>query len=180
MNKLYFKSKLIKEIRKNLDPVKEVITIIASGISDEVPLSLKDGNVIRDGHNEELDELRKIQRSGKSFLTSLEAREKVNTGIKNLKVRFNKVFGYYIEVPKASTSKVPVEYERKQTLVNAERYITPELKEYEEKILNAEEKILTLEEQLFNDILIGWHRFEQKIPSSVVMTTGFAPRIPLK
>jgi DNA mismatch repair protein MutS len=148
-----FKSNLIKEIRKNLDPVKEVITIISSGISDEVPSNLKEGNVIRDGYNEELDELRKIQRSGKSFLTSLEAREKVQTGIKNLKVRFNKVFGYYIEIPKASTDKAPPEYERKQTLVNAERYITPELKEYEEKILNAEEKILALEEDLFNDIL---------------------------
>lgn len=151
---LDFKSNLIKEIRKNLDPVKEVTAIISSGIADEVPSSLKDGNVIRDEHNGELDELRKIQRSGKSFLTSLEAREKVSTGIKNLKVRFNKVFGYYIEVPKASIDKVPAEYERKQTLVNAERYVTPELKEYEEKILNAEEKISALEEELFNEILI--------------------------
>jgi DNA mismatch repair protein MutS len=149
-----FKPNLIKEIRKNLDPVDEVIKIVASGIADDVPASLKDGNVIRDRYNQDLDELRKIQRSGKSFLTSLEAREKVSTGIKNLKVRFNKVFGYYIEVPKASTDKVPPEYERKQTLVNAERYITPELKEYEEKILNAEEKILALEEELFNEILI--------------------------
>ena len=149
-----FKTNLIKEIRKNLDPVDDVIKTISLGIEDEVPSSLKDGNVIRDGYNDELDELRKIQRSGKSFLTSLEAREKVRTGIKNLKVRFNKVFGYYIEVPKASTNKVPTEYERKQTLVNAERYITPELKEYEEKILNAEEKILALEEDLFSKILV--------------------------
>jgi DNA mismatch repair protein MutS len=158
-----FKTSLIKEIRKNLDPVKEVTTIISTGISDEVPNSIKDGNVIRDGYNKELDELRKIQRSGKSFLTSLEAREKVRTGIKNLKVRFNKVFGYYIEVPKASTSRVPESYERKQTLVNAERYITPELKEYEEKILNAEEKISSLEEELFNNILVDISQYATRI-----------------
>ena len=148
-----FKAFLIKDIQKNIDPLPEVVNIIATGIEDEVPASIKDGNVIRDGYNEELDELRKIQRGGKSFLTSLEAREKVQTGIKTLKIRYNKVFGYYIEVPKASTVNVPQEYERKQTLVNAERYITPELKEYEEKILNAEEKILVLEEELFDQLL---------------------------
>ncbi|MCK5408670.1 MAG: DNA mismatch repair protein MutS [Candidatus Heimdallarchaeota archaeon] len=126
---------------------------MATGIEDEVPPSIKDGDVVREGYNDELDDLRKIQRSGKSFLTSLEAREKVQTGIKTLKVRFNKVFGYYIEIPKSVSENVPPEYERKQTLVNAERFITPELKEYEEKILNAEEKILVLEERLFNEIL---------------------------
>ncbi len=147
-----FKTALIKDIQKKIDPLPEVVKIIATGIEDEVPVSIKDGNVIREGYNEELDELRKIQRSGKSFLTSLEAREKVRTGIKNLKVRYNKVFGYYIEIPKASASSAPQEYERKQTLVNAERFITPELKEYEEKILNAEEKILVLEEKLFDQI----------------------------
>ena len=148
-----FKAYLIKDIKKNIDPLPEVVNIIATGIEDEVPVSIKDGNVIRDGYNKELDELRKIQRGGKSFLTSLEAREKVRTGIKTLKIRYNKVFGYYIEVPKASAVNVPQEYERKQTLVNAERYITPELKEYEEKILNAEEKILVLEEELFDQLL---------------------------
>ena len=148
-----FKASLIKDIQRNIDPLPEVVNIIATGIEDEVPASIKDGNVIREGYNEELDELRKIQRGGKSFLTSLEAREKVRTGIKTLKIRYNKVFGYYIEVPKASAVNVPQEYERKQTLVNAERYITPELKEYEEKILNAEEKILVLEEELFDQLL---------------------------
>ncbi len=148
-----FKASLIKDIQKNIDPLPEVVNIIAIGIEDEVPASIKDGNVIREGYNEELDELRKIQRGGKSFLTSLEAREKVRTGIKTLKIRYNKVFGYYIEVPKASAVNVPQEYERKQTLVNAERYITQELKEYEEKILNAEEKIIVLEEELFDQLL---------------------------
>jgi len=149
-----FKSSLLTDIHKKVDPLKEVVEIIAKGIEDEVPANIKDGDVIRDGYNEDLDELRKIQRGGKSFLTSLEARERVNTGIKNLKVRFNKVFGYYIEVPRASSDKVPTQYERKQTLVNAERFITPELKEYEEKILNAEERILVLEEELFYNVLM--------------------------
>ncbi|MCG3215147.1 MAG: DNA mismatch repair protein MutS [Candidatus Heimdallarchaeota archaeon] len=152
-NLLKFKTLLLKEIENNLDPLKEVVNIICTGIQDEVPVNIKDGNVIRDGYNADLDELRNIQRSGKSFLTSLEAREKVKTGIKTLKVRFNKVFGYYIEIPKASSEDVPSDYERKQTLVNAERFVTPELKEYEEKILNAEEKILVLEEELFNKIM---------------------------
>jgi DNA mismatch repair protein MutS len=158
-----FKTVLLKEIRKKLNPLKEVTCIIKTGIADEVPTSVKDGGVIRDGYNQELDELRTIQRSGKSFLSTLEAREKANTGIKNLKVRYNKVFGYYIEVPKASTNKVPAGYERKQTLVNAERYITPELKEYEEKILNAEEKILILEEELFSNILKEITQFASSI-----------------
>ena len=148
------KTELLKEVHKNLNPLKDVVSIILTGIEDEVPASIKDGNVIRDGYNAELDELRKIQRSGKSFLTSLEAREKVRTGIKTLKVRFNKVFGYYIEIPKASADNVPADYERKQTLVNAERFITAELKDYEEKILNAEEKIEKLEEELFNNIMV--------------------------
>ena len=158
-----FKTTLIKDIQKNIDPLPEVVKIIATGIENEVPASIKDGNVIREGYNEELDELRKIQRSGKSFLTSLEAREKVQTGIKNLKVRYNKVFGYYIEIPKASASNAPQEYERKQTLVNAERFITPELKEYEEKILNAEEKILVLEEKLFDQISEEISQFAEAI-----------------
>ncbi len=148
------KTSLLKEVHKNLNPLKEVVSIILTGIEDEVPASIKDGNVIRDGYNSELDDLRKIQRNGKSFLTSLEAREKVKTGIKTLKVRFNKVFGYYIEIPKASSENVPDDYERKQTLVNAERFITSELKDYEEKILNAEEKIEKLEEELFINIMI--------------------------
>ena len=158
-----FKTTLIKDIQKNIDPLPEVVKIIATGIENEVPASIKDGNVIREGYNEELDELRKIQRSGKSFLTSLEAREKVQTGIKNLKVRYNKVFGYYIEIPKASASNAPQEYERKQTLVNAERFITPELKEYEEKILNAEEKILVLEEKLVDQISEEISQFAEAI-----------------
>ncbi|MHA1346104.1 MAG: DNA mismatch repair protein MutS [Candidatus Heimdallarchaeaceae archaeon] len=159
------KTSLLQEIRENLDPVQKAVDTIAKGIEDEVPASIKDGNVVREGYNGELDELRKIQKNGKSFLTSLEAREKVQTGIKTLKVRFNKVFGYYIEIPKSVSENVPPEYERKQTLVNAERFITPELKEYEEKILNAEEKILVLEERLFNEILEDISKYATEIQS---------------
>ncbi|MCE7741634.1 MAG: DNA mismatch repair protein MutS [Candidatus Heimdallarchaeota archaeon] len=165
-----FKSSLLTDIHKNLDPLKEVVEIITKGIEDEVPVNIKDGDVIRDGYNEDLDELRKIQRGGKSFLTSLEARERVNTGIKNLKVRFNKVFGYYIEVPRASSDKVPIQYERKQTLVNAERFITPELKEYEEKILNAEERILVLEEELFYNLLMQIAEYATTIQQDAYLT----------
>ncbi len=149
-----FNYSLLKKIHEKIDPLKEVVEIIDTSIADDVPTSIKDGDVIRDGYNDELDELRKIQRGGKTFLTSLEAREKINTGIKNLKVRFNKVFGYYIELPRTVSDSVPAHYERKQTLVNSERFITPELKEYEEKILNAEEKILEIEEELFYNILM--------------------------
>ena len=158
-----FQSKLLENIFKDIDPLENVVDIIAKGIEDEVPTSIKDGDVIRSGYNKELDELRKIKRGGKSFLTSLEARERINTGIKNLKVRFNKVFGYYIEIPRTSSDIVPAHYERKQTLVNAERFITPELKDYEDKILNAEEKILTLEEELFYDILNQIAEYATKI-----------------
>ncbi|MHA1707826.1 MAG: DNA mismatch repair protein MutS [Candidatus Heimdallarchaeaceae archaeon] len=160
------KSDLVKEINDNLDPAEEVVEIISTSIADEVPVNIKDGNVIRDGYNSELDDLRKIQRSGKSFLTSLEAREKAKTGIKNLKVRYNKVFGYYLEVPKSFVNKVPTTYERKQTLVNAERYITSELKDFEEKILNAEEKIEVLEERLFNEILVKISEYAQTIQTN--------------
>ncbi len=156
-------SSLLKNIYTNLNPVQDVVNIVSKAIEDEVPHSIKDGNVIRKGFNKELDELRDIKSSGKSFLTSLEAREKEKTKIKSLKVRFNKVFGYYIEVPRASANDVPETYERKQTLVNAERYITPELKEYEEKILNAEERILLLEEEIFCQINLDIAQFARLV-----------------
>ncbi|MHA1853563.1 MAG: DNA mismatch repair protein MutS [Candidatus Heimdallarchaeaceae archaeon] len=161
-----FKVSLLHEIENGLDPVKEAVKLIDTSIADEVPASLKDGGVIKEGFNSELDELRKIQKGGKSFLASLEAREKRRTGIKTLKVKFNKVFGYYIEVPKSSVELVPPEYERKQTLVNAERYITQELKEFEEKILNAEERILELEEELYQQILEKLAKFAPAIQNN--------------
>ena len=128
----------------------QVVERIRQALVDDPPASLSDGGVIRDGFNAELDELREIARSGKDFIARLQQKEIERTGIPSLKVGFNKVFGYYIEVTNAHRNKIPPHYIRKQTLVNAERYITPELKEYEEKILSAEEKIASLEAELFN------------------------------
>lgn len=127
----------------------ELVNLIDRAINEEAPATLKDGGMIADGYNEELDNLRSISRDGKSFIKALQEREIEKTGISSLKVKFNKVFGYYIEVSKTNLSSVPENYIRKQTLVNAERFITPELKEYEEKVLSAEDKIKELEFELF-------------------------------
>ena len=113
---------------------------------------LREGGIIADGYNAELDELRAISREGKGFIARLEAQEKARTGIGSLKIRYNKVFGYYIEVTKTNLSGIPADYIRRQTLANAERFITPELKEYEEKVLGAEERIASLEYALFQEI----------------------------
>ncbi len=125
---------------------------IECAIREDAPPTINEGGIIKPGYNKELDELSKINRDGKGWLAKLEADEKQNTGINSLKVKYNKVFGYYIEVPKARSSAVPPHYVRKQTLVNAERYITDELKTYEITVLNAQEKMADLEFRLFNDI----------------------------
>ena len=137
----------------------EVVSLIAERLSDEPPTSLKDGFTIRPGYSEELDSLRAMAKGGKNWLKEHRDAEVERTGISSLKISFNKVFGYYIEVTHAHKDKVPENYIRKQTLVNAERYITPEIKEYEEKILGAEDKILALEIHLFNELkeLLGEH-----------------------
>lgn len=129
--------------------VVELAGLIEKTLKDEPTASLKEGNIIRDGFNAELDEYREILTGGKTWITDYEQSEKERTGIKSMKVNFNKTFGYYIEVTHANTSLVPEEYMRKQTLVNAERYITPELKEYENKVLNAQTKVFDLEYRLF-------------------------------
>ncbi len=126
-----------------------IVELVGKAINDECPISVRDGGMIRDGFNSELDDLRSISTEGKTFIKDLQERESKRTGISTLKVKFNKVFGYYIEVSKASAGNVPDDYVRKQTLVNAERYITPELKEYEEKVLTAEDRIKELEYELF-------------------------------
>ncbi len=136
-------------------PVEKLIGIynlIERSILEEAPFSIREGNIIRRGYNAELDELHTISRSGKDYILDIESREKQATGIKNLKVKYNKVFGYFIEVTKANVPLVPETYIRKQTLTNSERYITEELKEYESKVLNAKEKIEALEYQLFKEI----------------------------
>lgn len=127
--------------------------IIERGIVDNPPLSSRDGGIIRNGYSKEVDELRKISTSGKDFIAELEARERQKTGISSLKVGYNRVFGYYIEVTKANLDLVPDYYIRKQTLVNGERYITPELKEYESKVIGAEEHLKNLEYNLFQEII---------------------------
>ena len=133
----------------NLDSVHDLID---QNIMDDPPLSLKEGNLIKPGCNEELDRLKNITRQGKNWIASLEQEEKEKTGIPVLKVGFNRIYGYYIEITKKHSDRVPAEYIRKQSLVNAERYISPKLKEYEEEITGAEEKIFAIEQTLFEEI----------------------------
>lgn len=142
-------TELVGELR-DADDLSYVAHAIASVLVDAPPVSLKDGGLIRDGYNQELDELRSISHKGKEWIAAIEAREKEETGIPNLKVGYNRVFGYYIEVTKSYQSKVPASYVRRQTLANAERYITDDLKEYENKVLNAQERIVEIEEEIFN------------------------------
>jgi DNA mismatch repair protein MutS len=140
---------IAKRVRK-MDDLSYVAHAIEAVLVESPPASMKDGGVIREGYDEELDELRSMSKQGKEWIAGIEARERDATGIPNLKVSYNKVFGYYIEVTKTHQDKVPTHYTRKQTLVNAERYITEDLKEYELKVLNAQEMIVTMEEKIFN------------------------------
>jgi len=146
------KSKLLVDLHSSLDTFPEVVDLIERAIVPDPPATLQEGGIIRDGFNEQLDELRKIIREGKKWILDLERRERTRTGIKSLKIGYNKVFGYYIEVTKANLDKVPSDYIRKQTLTNAERFITPELKEFEEKVLSAEERVIQLEYELFDQV----------------------------
>jgi DNA mismatch repair protein MutS len=142
----------ILSLASSLDPCKDVASLIASAIADEPSTSVSAGGVIRPGFSDELDAIATAARDAKAYVAGLEAQERERTGIKNLKVGYNKVFGYYIEVTKANVAAVPEAYIRKQTLVNSERYITPELKEYEALILNAEERQIEVETRLFKEI----------------------------
>lgn len=144
---------VLSHLGQSLDPCDEVAARIAAQINPDAPNKVGGGDVIRDGVNAQLDELRHIARSGKTYLSEVQQRESEATGIPSLKIGFNNVFGYYIEVTNTHKSKVPESWIRKQTLVNAERYITPELKEYEEKILTAQDRIASLEVSLYNDLV---------------------------
>ena len=146
------KVQTLSSIKENLNPLEELVDKIQSSIIDFPPASINDGGIIRSGHSEELDELRDIEFHGKDWIAKLQKTEREKTGIPSLKVSYNRVFGYYIEISNVHKNKIPESYVRKQTLVNSERYITPELKEYEDKILTAEEKIFELESQLFNEV----------------------------
>jgi DNA mismatch repair protein MutS len=142
----------LADLHSRLDGVPEVCDRMLAAIAEEPPVNLSDGGTIRDGHNAELDQLRDISRNSRQYIAAIETRERGRTGIQSLKVRFNNVFGYYIEISKANQHLAPADYERKQTLVNAERFTTPELKELEVKILAAEEKILELERAIFGEL----------------------------
>jgi len=139
-----------QEIFSRLDEVAEVRDEVLAALAEEPPVNLNDGGTIRDGFDARLDELRDISRNSRTYLAQIEQRERARTGIASLKVRFNNVFGYYIEISKANQHLAPADYDRKQTLVNAERFTTPELKELESKILEAEEKILAIEREIFD------------------------------
>lgn len=145
-------SSLLSKIEKELDPLTALCQRIGRAIVENPPISLREGNLIRDGYNENLDDLRSASRGGKEWIRNLETSERKKTGIKSLKVGFNRVFGYYIEVTNPNLHLVPDEYQRKQTLTNAERYITPELKEKEALVLGADERIADLEYELFLEI----------------------------
>ena len=146
-------SSLLKNYHHNLDDLRDIYDLLEKSIKEDPSLTLKDGDLIKDGFNSEIDELRLAKTNGKDWISSLENREREFTGIKSLKVGFNKVFGYYIEISKANYSSIPEgRYIRKQTLANAERFITPELKEIEEKLLGASEKLCSLEYDIFLDI----------------------------
>ena len=143
---------LLGRLREGLTPCDDTADRIGAALADEPPANLAAGGAIRRGYSDELDGLRDVAGSGKAYLTELQARESKRTGIPSLKVGYNKVFGYYLEVTNAHKDKAPAEWTRKQTLVNAERYITPELKEYEETILTAQEKAVALETRLFTEL----------------------------
>ena len=142
-------SPLLLDTGFNMQTHTDCADLIRAAVTDSPPFSIREGGFIRDGYDLELDELRSLSRDSRQWVQDMEAREKESTGIKSLKISYNKVFGYYIEVTHANTTAVPANYVRKQTLVNAERYITPELKEFETKILGAQEKIVNLEHHLF-------------------------------
>ena len=142
------------KINSSLDCCESIIKLLEQTLSNEAPVNIKKGNVIKENFNSELDELRSLSISGKDYLNKILEREKNNTGITSLKISFNNVFGYFIEVRNIHKDKVPEDWIRKQTLVNAERYITSELKDYEAKILGAEEKISVLESKLFEELII--------------------------
>lgn len=156
-----FQSPLLKRLYEQLDTLDELYELIERSITEEPPLTFHDGGILKEGYNEEVDRLRKAKTDGKSWLADLEAKEREKTGIKNLKIKYNKVFGYYLEVTNSFKDMVPDYFTRKQTLANAERFITPELKELEDVILGAEDKLIVLEYELFREV-------RQKVADEVV------------
>ena len=147
-----FHCSLLNDIRNDLDDLEDICSLIGNAIQDEPPISVREGNIIREGFHEEIDRLRNAKTEGKTWLAQLESKEREATGIKGLKIKYNRVFGYYLEVTNSYKDLVPDHYTRKQTLANAERYITPELKELEDIILGAEDRLVSLEYDLFCEV----------------------------
>jgi DNA mismatch repair protein MutS len=163
-------SELVRAMGAELDCLEDVHDLLERAIAAEPPATMQEGGVIREGWSEELDEIRSARDGARDFIASLQARERERTGITSLKVGFNKVFGYYLEVTKANLDKVPDDYVRKQTLTNGERYFTPELKEWEEKVFGAEDRIGQLEVELFAEI-------RERVARSVARLQGTAERV---
>lgn len=145
-------SSLLQVLAENTDELPDVRSLIERAISDDPPVKLSDGNAIREGYSAELDELRSVSKNAKQYIAAMEATERSTSGINNLRIRFNGVFGYFIEISKANAARAPQHYERRQTLANAERFTTPELRELEKKVLGAEERIVQLETELFTEV----------------------------
>ena len=143
---------LAEKIRNDFDCLEDLYALLLASINDEPPISVRDGDIIKTGYHEEVDRLRSASTDGKKWLADLEASEREKTGIKNLRIKYNKVFGYYLEVTNSFKDMVPDYYVRKQTLTNAERYITPELKELEDTILGSQDRLVNLEYDLFRQI----------------------------
>lgn len=156
----------LSEINSQIQPLGELTEAITRAVNDDPPVKLEDGGVIRNGYNKELDELRSLSFSAKDWISNLQIKERERTGISSLKIGFNNVFGYFIEITHTHKDKIPNDYIRKQTMTNAERYITPKLKEYEDKVLNADEKILAIESRLFNELRAYVSQFAGVIQSN--------------
>ena len=159
-------SLLIQVLSENIFELPQIQSLISRSISDEPPINFSEGGIIRNGFNTELDELREISRSAKQTIASFEEQERTRTNINNLKVRFNNVFGYFIEISKGNVSRVPDDYERRQTLTNAERYTTPQLKEWEQKVLGAEGRIIELENEIFQTVRAQVREETRKLQST--------------
>ena len=147
-----FEQPVLKQIYRDMDGLEDLCDLVACAILDDPPLAVKEGGIIRDGYNEQVDQYRKSKSEGTKWLAQLEASERERTGIRNLKIKYNRVFGYYLEVTNSFKDLVPEDYTRKQTLANAERYFTPKLKELEDMILGAEDKLYILEYELFTQV----------------------------
>ena len=168
---------LLKNIYNDMDALEDLCSLVQNAIKEEPPIAMKEGNIIRDGYNEEVDKLRRAKSDGKDWLAKLESDEREKTGIKNLRIKYNKVFGYYLEVTNSYKDLVPEYYTRKQTLANAERYITPELKELEDMILGAEDKLYALEYEIYchvRDTIAAEVERIQKTAKAVAAVDAFA------